>query len=41
MCVCVPHMHAWYLLRPEERSDPPELDLQIVMSYYVCAGDII
>lgn len=35
------HMHVWYLLRPEERSDPPELELQIVVSYCVCAGDII
>lgn len=39
-CVSVYHMHAWYLLRPEERSDPPELDLQIVISYCMCAGAI-
>lgn len=38
-CMCVRYMHACYLWRPEERVRSLELQLQIVMSHHVDAGN--
>lgn len=34
----VHHMRAWYPQKPEETSDPLELELQAVVSRHVGAG---
>lgn len=38
-CVSVYEGRAWYSLRPEGISDSPELELQIVLSCHVSAGN--
>ena len=32
-------MHTWYLWRPEEGTDPLELELQTIVSHHVGAGN--
>lgn len=34
-CMCVYHLHVWFLWRPEERSDILELELYMSVSCHV------
>lgn len=38
-CASMYHVHAWYLLRSEEDTDPLELQLWLAVTHYVGAGN--
>jgi hypothetical protein len=40
-CMCVYHLSAWCLWRPEEGVGSPELEIQMYVSHCVDAGSII
>ena len=40
VCMHVHHVHAWFLRRSEEASDPQGLELWMIVSHHGNAGDL-